>query len=159
MTYIDVSNLRYRKELKEYSVSVLAGQESQAALAWLPSSTWMFDHVPNMNQQYQLSGTSGCIFFVSFFFSFIFSLRMVILLGIVKWTNLAIAHLVLDHAIKFVNTQKYMSPRFLGLQEAFFLNSAVFNYWHLFIFLLQLFDGKDGKPKYPWRWVILPPFL
>jgi hypothetical protein len=25
--------------------------------------------------------------------------------------------------------------------------------------LLQLFDGKDGRPKYPRRWVILPPFL
>uniref|UniRef100_A0A5K1DU49 Uncharacterized protein n=1 Tax=Nymphaea colorata TaxID=210225 RepID=A0A5K1DU49_9MAGN len=22
-----------------------------------------------------------------------------------------------------------------------------------------MFDGKDGKPKYPRRWVILPPFL
>ncbi|KNA25286.1 hypothetical protein SOVF_007940 [Spinacia oleracea] len=25
--------------------------------------------------------------------------------------------------------------------------------------LKKLFDGKDGKPKYPRRWVILPPFL
>lgn len=25
--------------------------------------------------------------------------------------------------------------------------------------LRKLFDGKDGKPKYPRRWVILPPFL
>uniref|UniRef100_A0A0D6QTM8 3-oxo-5-alpha-steroid 4-dehydrogenase C-terminal domain-containing protein n=1 Tax=Araucaria cunninghamii TaxID=56994 RepID=A0A0D6QTM8_ARACU len=25
--------------------------------------------------------------------------------------------------------------------------------------LKKLFDGKDGRPKYPWRWVILPPFL
>lgn len=61
-------------------------------------------------------------FFLFFFFSFIFSLLMVILLGIVKWTNLAIAHLVLDHAIKFVNTKKYMSPRFLAFRRLFFLN-------------------------------------
>jgi hypothetical protein len=27
------------------------------------------------------------------------------------------------------------------------------------LFLVQLFDGKDGRPKYPRRWVILPPFL
>lgn len=26
-------------------------------------------------------------------------------------------------------------------------------------FSLQLFDGKEGRPKYPRRWVILPPFL
>ncbi|KAL1189542.1 Very-long-chain enoyl-CoA reductase [Cardamine amara subsp. amara] len=25
--------------------------------------------------------------------------------------------------------------------------------------LRKIFDGKDGKPKYPRRWVILPPFL
>ncbi|CAN6442603.1 unnamed protein product [Victoria cruziana] len=25
--------------------------------------------------------------------------------------------------------------------------------------LKKLFDGKDGRPKYPRRWVILPPFL
>lgn len=25
--------------------------------------------------------------------------------------------------------------------------------------LRRLFDGKDGRPKYPQRWVILPPFL
>jgi very-long-chain enoyl-CoA reductase len=29
----------------------------------------------------------------------------------------------------------------------------------LTMLLLQLFDGKDGRPKYPRRWVILPPFL
>jgi very-long-chain enoyl-CoA reductase len=29
----------------------------------------------------------------------------------------------------------------------------------LTLFLVQLFDGKDGRPKYPRRWVILPPFL
>ncbi|KAM3688873.1 hypothetical protein ACJW31_09G003800 [Castanea mollissima] len=25
--------------------------------------------------------------------------------------------------------------------------------------LKKLFNGKEGRPKYPWRWVILPPFL
>ncbi|KAF5188608.1 Very-long-chain enoyl-coa reductase [Thalictrum thalictroides] len=25
--------------------------------------------------------------------------------------------------------------------------------------LVKLFNGKDGKPKYPWRWAILPPFI
>lgn len=25
--------------------------------------------------------------------------------------------------------------------------------------LVKLFDGKDGRPKYPWRWAILPPFI
>jgi very-long-chain enoyl-CoA reductase len=29
----------------------------------------------------------------------------------------------------------------------------------LTLLLVQLFDGKDGRPKYPRRWVILPPFL
>ena len=24
---------------------------------------------------------------------------------------------------------------------------------------LQLFDGKEGRPKYPRRWVIFPPLL
>lgn len=24
---------------------------------------------------------------------------------------------------------------------------------------LQIFDGKEGRPRYPRRWVILPPFL
>lgn len=23
----------------------------------------------------------------------------------------------------------------------------------------QLFDGKDGRPKYPKRWIMLPPFF
>ncbi|KAL5710862.1 very-long-chain enoyl-CoA reductase [Ranunculus cassubicifolius] len=25
--------------------------------------------------------------------------------------------------------------------------------------LVKLFDGKDGRAKYPWRWAILPPFI
>ena len=25
-------------------------------------------------------------------------------------------------------------------------------------FLVQIYDGKDGKEKYPRRWVMLPPF-
>ena len=25
--------------------------------------------------------------------------------------------------------------------------------------LLKLFDGKDGRPKYPKRWIMLPPFF
>ncbi|KAE9451440.1 hypothetical protein C3L33_16686, partial [Rhododendron williamsianum] len=29
----------------------------------------------------------------------------------------------------------------------------------LYTVLWQLFDGKEGRPKYPRRWVILPPFL
>lgn len=28
-----------------------------------------------------------------------------------------------------------------------------------FFLFWQIFDGKDGRPKYPRRWVILPPFL
>lgn len=42
-------------------------------------------------------------------------------------------------------------------------------FYHVLMFLfhcsllmvldLQLFDGKEGRPKYPRRWVILPPFL
>lgn len=25
--------------------------------------------------------------------------------------------------------------------------------------LQKLFDGKDGRPKYPKRWIMLPPFF
>jgi hypothetical protein len=27
------------------------------------------------------------------------------------------------------------------------------------IWCVQLFDGKDGRPKYPKRWVMFPPLL
>ena len=38
------------------------------------------------------------------------------------------------------------------------LSSYVFTIY-ICNFVLQLFDGKEGREKYPRRWVILPPFL
>ncbi|KAF3778906.1 Very-long-chain enoyl-CoA reductase [Nymphaea thermarum] len=54
-----------------------------------------------------------------------------------------------------IATQTVAGYVFLVVAAAIMTNWALAKHCRL----KKLFDGKDGKPKYPRRWVILPPFL
>ncbi|WCJ19605.1 Very-long-chain enoyl-CoA reductase [Euphorbia peplus] len=54
-----------------------------------------------------------------------------------------------------IATQTVAGYMFVSVGASFMTNWALAKHRRL----KKLFDGKDGKPKYPCRWVILPPFL
>jgi len=54
-----------------------------------------------------------------------------------------------------IATQTVAGYVFLAVAAAIMTNWALGKHSRL----RKLFDGKDGRPKYPRRWVILPPFL